>query len=234
MKLLIIFSYDGSKFYGFQRQKDKRNVQGTIEEALSKIYSKEIQIKGAGRTDRGVHAKNQAAHFVVPYKVSGLKRKLNSYLNDIKIKRVKTVEDDFHARHSVKSKTYIYKIALNGNKNSNYFYNLKYSVDIDKMKKVANYFVGTHDFKNFVSGKRDDYTSTIFSIKFKKKRNILTIAFKGVGFYRYMVRNLVGALIAVGRGKVNEQDILYALNCQENMQFPTAPPNGLYLRNIEY
>lgn len=234
MKLLIIFSYDGSKFYGFQRQNDKRNVQGTIEDALKKIYKRDVLIKGAGRTDRGVHANNQAAHFDVPYKVSHLKRILNRSLKDIKIKQVKKVEDAFHARHSVKSKTYVYKIGLKGNKNSNYFYNLKYSVDIDRMKKAANYFVGTHDFKNFVSGKRDDYTSIIFSIRFKKRRNVLTITFEGIGFYRYMVRNLVGALIAVGRGKVNEQDILNALDCQGSRQFPTAPPNGLYLRNIEY
>lgn len=234
MKLLIIFSYDGSKFYGFQRQNDKRSVQGTIEDALRTIYKREILIKGAGRTDRGVHASSQAAHFEVPYKVCHLKKMLNRTLNDIKIKQVRKVSDDFHARHSVKSKTYVYKIALKGNKNSNYYYNLKYSVDIDKMKKAANYFVGTHDFKNFVSGKRDDYTSAIFSIKFKKKQNVLTITFEGIGFYRYMVRNLVGALIAVGRGKVNEKDILNALNCQESRQFPTAPPNGLYLRNIEY
>ena len=108
MKYLLTISYDGSKFNGFQRQKNVKNIQGEIEKKLSDFFGKELVIKGAGRTDRGVHAICQKAHFETNKKINGLKKYLNKELEDIKIKKITKVSDNFHARHSVTFKdTYI-------------------------------------------------------------------------------------------------------------------------------
>ncbi len=235
MKLLLKFSYDGSKFYGFQRQKKERSVQKDIEEALSKIYNEDIVIKGAGRTDRGVHAINQYAHYDVKKDIKGLKSMLNKLLSDIKIKKVSIVSDDFHARYSPKKKIYIYKISYDETKDSNYYLILKKRLDVNLLKKTSKLFIGTHNFKNFVSGVRDNYETTIFNITFKERKNSLIITFEGIGFYRYMIRNLVGALIDVDKSKVTNKDIKDMLdNPDVEKQLSTAKSEGLYLKDIKY
>lgn len=234
MRLMIEFSYDGSKFHGFQRQNNCRSVQGDIENTLSIIYNTNIEIKGAGRTDVGVHAFGQTATFDVNYHVSGLKKQLNSLLKDIKIKKIFKVDDSFHARFSAKGKIYIYKIKLESKAQSPYFISL-YNVDIKKMKEVAKLFVGKHDFSNFASGEKENFETFIYSIKFIKRSNFLYIKFKGAGFYRYMVRNLVGAMIDVGRGKRKIEEVKEAIeNPDIKKQFSTALPNGLYLSKVLY
>lgn len=235
MKYLMIISYDGSKFYGFQRQKNLRNVQGELEENLSKILKEEILIKGAGRTDRMVHATYQGVHFETAKDVTNLKKKLNNVLIDIRVKKIQKVSDDFHARHSVKDKTYLYKIDLVGNKDNNYYTYIKNKLDIKKIKDASKLFLGTHDFHNFVAGERDNYISTILKINIYKFNGVLYLKFKGVGFYRYMVRNLVGALIEVGKGKVDKKVINDMLEKPEvEKRLPTSSPNGLYLVKIRY
>ena len=238
MRYLIKFSYDGTLFKGFQRQKDFKSVQGTLESVLSKYFNEEILIKGTGRTDAGVHALCQGAHFDIAKKVTSSDLAyINEMLNgDIIIKKIKRVPDDFHARFNAVEKTYVYKIYL-GKDNSKigYYYQINYDLDLKKMKDVAKILVGTHDFHNFVSGNRDDYHSTIFSIKIKKKKNTIVITFKGVGFYRYMVRHLVGAILDVGRNKASIEDVKNMLN---NPSVPknlsVVPADGLYLVDIKY
>ena len=234
MIYLLIFSYDGSKFNGFQRQNSERSVQKDIEVSISKYFKENIVIKGAGRTDKGVHAYMQCAHFECSHDISGLKKYLNKDLNDIKIKAIKKVNDDFHARHSVKEKTYIYKISLFKELDKNYYLNIYANLDIKKMREASKLFIGTHDFKNFVSGERLDYTSTIFDIKITKIFNKIYIKYTGIGFYRYMVRNLTGALIDIGKNKCSFKDIEEMLELITEKRLPTAPPNGLYLKNIKY
>ncbi len=235
MKYMMVLAYDGSKFNGFQRQKNAPSIQGSIERALSKILKEDIQVKGAGRTDRGVHAKYQVVHFITNKNVSNIKSSLNEQLENIKVKKIKPVNDDFHARHSVLSKTYLYKIDLSNKKDSNYYLNVKNTLDINKMKKASKLFLGTHDFKNFVAGEREDYHSHIKSIKITKFNNVLYIKFIGVGFYRYMVRNLVGALLEVGKGKVEINTIKDMLdNPEKEKRLTTVSPNGLYLIKIKY
>ena len=187
MKYMMVISYDGSKFHGFQRQNNIRNVQGYIEENLSKILNEKIIIKGSGRTDAGVHAYYQVVHFETNKDIHHLKNKLNNILEDIKIKKIKKVDINFHARHSVKSKIYLYKIDLSNKRDSNYYLKVNYKIDINKMKDVSKVFIGTHDFENFVAGIREDYTSTINKIKIYRFNKKLYIKFKGYGFYRYMV-----------------------------------------------
>ncbi len=234
MRILIEFRYDGSMFSGFQRQNKDRSVQKDIEDTLASIYGEKIDIKGAGRTDAGVHALGQTATFDVPYYIEQLKDILNEKLSDIEIKKLKVVDDDFHARFSAIGKVYLYKIKLNSKGKSPYYICLK-DIDIDKMKEVANVFVGTHNFKNFVSGERDNYETVIKSIKFYKVFNYMTIRFEGAGFYRYMVRNLVGAMIDAGKGKVTVDEVKSMLDHPEqHKQLSTALPNGLYLYKVLY
>ena len=239
MRYLIKFSYDGTKFHGFQRQNDVKNVQGTLEHVLSDVLESDIVIKGAGRTDAGVHAITQCAHFDVDRKIKKediniINRLLNG---EIKIKKWQVVNSNFHARHDVKRKKYVYKLNIGefDKDKEGYYYQIKYKLDFSLMKRVMKLYVGTHDFRNFVSGPRIDYTTTIYKTRIKRNGNIILFEFVGIGFYRYMVRHLVGAILDVGRGKAKVVDVERML---ENPLIITSlsvvPADGLYLVDIKY
>ena len=238
MRYLIKFSYDGTLFHGFQRQKNVKNVQGLLEQTLSGYFGQDILIKGSGRTDAGVHAKCQCAHFDTSKKVTWKDIKcINKILNgEIVINNLKLVDNNFHARHDVKKKTYVYKVNTGKYKSkyNGYYYQIKYDFDIKGMKKASKLLVGTYDYHNFVSGYRDDYTSTIYKIKIKKYGDILTFKFVGIGFYRYMVRHLVGALLDVGKGKIDIHVIENMLDKDINKTLSVVPADGLYLEKIWY
>ena len=239
MSYVIEIAYDGSKFYGFQRLNEKMSVQKALEDALTIINKQSVEVKGAGRTDRGVHANGQCVSFKldIDIDVNGLKRALNSLVKPyIYVKDVWEVNDDFHARFSVVKKKYIYKINL-GEFNpqiEDYVYQSEYKLDIEKMRKVADLYLGVHDFHNFVSGEREDSTCIVYDIKFNQDGDILNIEFEGKSFYRYMVRNLVGAMIEVARGKISIDYVREMLESKEEKTTFTAPANGLYLDFIEY
>ena len=234
MKYLLTFAYNGSKFKGFERQKNVRTIQGDIEKTLSSIYNETIVIKGAGRTDAGVHALGQTAHFESDKKIKHLKYKLNKQLKNIYILKIKEVSDDFHARYSVKKKVYCYVLKINHLNKSPYYLGVK-NIDINKMKELSKIFIGSHDFHNFVSGKRDDYQTYIYDIKFYHFGSFLIIKFIGTGFYRYMVRKLVGALIAYSKNKVTYNEVNLMLQ-EPNIskELPTVISNGLYLIKVIY
>lgn len=239
MRYLIKFSYDGTCFHGFQRQNNVKSVQGTLEKVLSDYFNKEIVIKGSGRTDAGVHAKCQCAHFDIDEVINKKNiRIINKLLNkEIVINKCRLVNNNFHARHDVKKKTYVYKIN-NGrykSKYEGYYYQIKYNLDIKKMRKISKVFVGVHDYRNFVSGYRDNYESVIYDIKIIKIGDVIKFKFVGAGFYRYMVRHLVGAILDVGKGKV-EIDILKEMidNKEFTKKLSVVPACGLYLTNIKY
>lgn len=236
MRYLIRFSYDGTKFHGFQRQNDVRNVQGTLENVLSNVLKENVLIKGSGRTDAGVHAHDQCAHFDYSDKISFKDIEKINYLlgKDIVINKCVLVNDLFHARYDVKKKMYVYKINNGKYKNEydGYYYQSKCNYDIKKMKKASKLLIGTHDYHNFVSGYRDDYTSTIYKISIKKRGDIIILKFIGIGFYRYMVRHLVGALLDVGKGKVDVHVIENMLEKDINKTLSVVPADGLYLEKI--
>ena len=238
MRIKIIFSYDGSKFCGLQRQKNGRSVQKEIENALFTIYHEEILIKAAGRTDAGVHANGQVAHFDVKDIDNDLLKKLNDILlPDIYIKSLNKVRDTFHARHDAKKKEYIYKINVGPFKAAlnDYMLQPRFKIDIKLLKEASKAFIGEHDFRNFVAGERNDYISTVESIKFKKIFDTLEIHFIGRGFYRYMVRNMVGALLEVAKCNIYPDTIQKMIDRPTiRKQLPTAPPQGLYLNKIWY
>lgn len=239
MRYLITFSYDGSHFHGFQRLKNQKSIQGTLEKILSNYLNENILIEGSGRTDAFVHAMNQCATFNT-HKL--LTRKdilnLNKLLNkEIKIKRIKKVPSSFHARYSAKGKVYVYKI-YNGKlpkDKENYYLEVSYKLDINKMKKCAKILEGRHDYHNFVSGKRDDYHTVIKRIKIKKIGKYIYLIFDGVGFYRYMVRHLVGAILDVGRNHASIKDIVNMLNYPEKEKnLSVSPAQGLYLIKVKF
>ena len=239
MNYVIKIAYDGSKFFGFQRLNVETSVQKVLEDALTIINKQSVEVKGAGRTDRGVHAYGQCVSFKLDINidVDGLKKALNSLVKPyIFVKDVKVVSEDFHARFSVIKKKYLYKINL-GEFNpllEDYVYQSDYKLDIDKMKEVANLYIGVHNFHNFVSGDREDSTGIIYNIKFDYDDDILNIEFEGKSFYRYMVRNLVGMMIEVGRGKADISTVYEMLESNEKIEGYTAPACGLYLKNIDY
>lgn len=240
MRYLIKFSYDGSKFYGFQRLNDKISVQKTIEDSLLVIHKKPTPIKGAGRTDIGVHAIGQCAHFDLDIEipVDRLKTAINSIVHPyIHISDCNVVNDDFHARFSVKRKKYVYKIWCGSYDPKKYDYYLMYNkkLDVDKLKECAKIFIGKHNFHNFVSGDRDNYDMDIENIEVIDKNEEVQIVFTGKSFYRYMVRNLVGSMLDYNEEKC---DILLLGRMIEdenfNYQLSCASAKGLYLEGVYY
>ena len=189
-----------------------------------------------------MHGINAKAHFDSDSEIdiNKLKHSLNKLINDdIYIKKIEKVPDDFHARFNVIKKEYIYKINI-GEYNvfdRNYIYQYNKKLDVKKMKKASKILIGTHNFKSFTKTdiKEKDYVRTIYNIKFELKNNILEIKFIGNGFLRYMVRNLVGTLIEVGSDKKGIDQVKEIL-LSENREKAgiTAPPEGLYLKNVKY
>lgn len=240
MRYFMKVSYDGSHFEGFQRLNNGHGVQNEIERVLSLIAGKNIEIKGAGRTDAGVHALNQCLSFDMDLDME--EEKLKYVMNRglcpyVAVSLVKKVSSDFHARFSVLNKTYQYKI-YQGEKNpllKDYAYCFSKCLDIDKMRKASKLFESTHDFRNFVSGQRDNYVTDIEQIDIIKEGDFLLINVKGNSFYRYMVRSIVGALIEIGLGNISIEELSSAIKHFEiEKRFFIAPACGLYLKDIEY
>lgn len=245
MRYLITFSYDGSKFKGYQKQPRLKTVQGEIEKALKELSDKDISISGSGRTDAGVHALNQKAHFDLDMNITcdKLQKALNSFLSDyIYIKKVEEVGDDFHARFNVSAKEYIYKINMGEYSpiEKDYIYQYNKKLDLVEMERALKYLEGTHDFKSFSKAdeEKEDFTRTIIQtnlIRNVKDVNRFIISFLGTGFLRYQVRNMVGLLIEIGEGKRKSEDILYILEAKDRRKAGiTAPPEGLYLKDVFY
>ena len=240
MRYLISISYDGTLFYGFERQKNKRTIQGEIEKVLTLINKKKVEIKGAGRTDRGVHAYDQKAHFDLDQNVpiERLLKAINSRLpSDIRINSIEVVDKEFHARFNCIRKTYKYYINTNEYDimKNNYLYNYNKELNIENMIEASKYLLGPHDFEVFVSGPRENYDSIIESIDIKDNNGLLEFTFVGKSFYRYMVRNLMGALLLVGEGKCEPINVKEMLDKKQNIfHFKTVPACGLYLMKVEY
>lgn len=246
MRYMMIFSYDGSNFFGYQKQPKKRTVQKCIEDVLKQINGdKRVLLHASGRTDAGVHALNQKAHFDMDNKidVERLRHSINSLLpSDIYVKRVEVVKDDFHARFSALGKEYIYKINMGDYSpiDRNYIYQYNKKLDIPAMERALKFFEGEHNFKSFTKADTEitDYIRTISMASLERDNkdvNKITISFVGTGFLRYMVRNMVGFVIEVGEGKRNPEDVIDILKKEDRIYAgKTAPANGLYLKNVFY
>lgn len=241
IKLLI--EYDGTCFSGWQRQNNGRTVQQEIEKVLAKIMKRPVKIHGAGRTDAGVHALGQVASFKenIPVPVDKIPFALNSILpEDISIIKASEVEEDFHARYSAKGKRYIYQI-YNGPLRSplqrNYSYFVSQPLDVNKMQESTQYFLGTHDFKGFMTARSSvqNTVRTLYKLDVYFDENLIKIEVEGNGFLYNMVRIIVGTLIKVGKGKISPKEIerIIASGIRENAG-PTTPAQGLYLAEVFY
>ena len=243
MRYKVTLAYDGNHYAGFQSQINAKTIQDEIEKVLKRIYKKDIRIIMASRTDAGVHAKEQVFHFDVDKDndVYKLKGSFNGLLpSDIHVLDVKKVKESFHARFSVKSKTYEYLINigeydvfLNG-----YAYQCFYDLDIEKMKECSKLFLGKHDFSSFNTStykEKPDQTRTISEFKIIKKGDILKIRITGDGFMRNMVRIIVGTLIDVARGQKTIKEVKDMLkNPSKSTKRYNISPSGLYLTKIRY
>lgn len=246
MRYFITFAYDGSKYKGYQKQPRVKTVQGELEKVLTTINDDEkVEVHASGRTDAGVHALNQKAHFDLKVNIEpeNLKRALNSLLpKDIYVKKAEIVSDDFHARFDVKAKEYIYKINM-GDYNpleKDYVYQYNKRLDVREMERALKYLEGTHNFKSFTKAddEHESYVRTIVQtnlIRDLRDINKITISFLGTGFMRYMVRNMVGVLIEIGEGKLKSDDIIRIIEAEDRTKAgKTANPEGLYLKDVFY
>lgn len=240
MRYRLSVSYDGSKLYGFQRLNGHKTVQGELERVLTKINKTVVVIKGAGRTDRGVHAYDQSVSFDLNVNIepNRLVDAINSAIDSsIHVNKAEIVNDEFHARFDVKTKTYEYIINMGEYDPiiNDYVYNYNRELNIKLMKRAAKYLVGLHNYEAFTSGERESYNSIIYRLSIKKERELLRIRFTGKSFYRYMVRNMVGALILAGTGKMAPFGIREMLDSHTNIyNYVTVPASGLYLLNVKY
>ncbi|MBQ2138044.1 MAG: tRNA pseudouridine(38-40) synthase TruA [Erysipelotrichaceae bacterium] len=243
MRYKVILAYDGRNYAGFQSQKNATAIQDVVEGAIERVFSEKIRIIMSSRTAAGVHAYGQVFHFDTDKeKDEGkLKFSLNSLLpDDIHVVEVKKVSRDFHARYSVKKKTYEYLINL-----GEYDVFLKgrafqcfYKLDVDLMKEGAKLFLGEHDFSSFNTSSLKEYHNQVRNItefSITRKKDILKIRVTSSGFLRNMVRIMVGTLIDLGRGKKSLDDIKDMLEhpCKSTRRY-NADPNGLYLVKIFY
>lgn len=243
MRYKMIFSYDGTLFSGYQVQPKKRTVQEELEKAATYINAKKnTSIISSGRTDKGVHAKNQVAHFDLDITITDykLKRAFNSLLpEDIHVIYVEKVSPNFHARYMAASKEYVYTMNI-GEYNPierNYIYQYNREIDIDKMKEAISFFQGTHDFRAFISSedKRENTTRKITVADIIVNNNIIKFKFIANGFMKYQVRNMVGVLLEIGENKKNIEDIKkLLLRKDRKIAIKTAPPEGLCLMAVNY
>jgi tRNA pseudouridine38-40 synthase len=240
MRYKAIVSYDGTIFHGFQTQMNAIGIQDVIEKAFLLMTRQKIKIQSAGRTDKGVHALNQVFHFDTDILidentwVKGLNLRLPL---DIQIKKVKKVNDNFHARHSAKSKIYRYVLA----KEESTPFTKNYEVyipnlNIDDMVLASKKFEGTHDFKGFCQYVLNKPTvKTIYEVKFKETKKHYIFEFHGNSFLKYMVRSMMGTLIQIGLGKKDIQIIDQIFETKERiLAGKTAESRGLFLVKINY
>lgn len=245
-KYKMTLSYDGTQYSGWQTQPNATSIQSLIENALLTILRQKTSIVGAGRTDAGVHAKGQVAHFKAPptLNLDLLFRSMNGILpTDIRLLKVEPAAIDFHARYSALSKEYHYHIhldkALDPFKRL-YVYHHPYPLNVDAMHQACALFTGSHDFTSFANeaskgSAAKNPVRTLHRLEIYPEIGGLRLEFEGDGFLYKMVRNITGALIEVGRGKLPlaQIPILFDLKDRRKACF-AVPPRGLFLMKVNY
>ena len=226
-------SYDGTDFHGWQRQPDKRTVQGILEDSLAKITQNKIHVAGAGRTDAGVHAQAQVASFKARLSLDEeeLFRALNSVLpQDVRVVSLAKIDPDFHARKSARSKVYQYRIC-----NSPFIspFLIRYvlhwppPLNLNSMKEAASLFIREADFTAFSSNRLLDPVRKVSRSEISQKGNEIIYTVESNGFLRYMVRTMMGTLLEIGKGKMEPQQIDEIFRRKrETWQGPPLRPKG--------
>lgn len=240
----LTIEYDGTDYLGWQVQPNGKTIQGVLEECLKRITGEEVHVIGSGRTDAGVHALAQVAHFKTksPIDLNSLQRALNSLLpKDILIKRVEEVDSDFHARKKAIRKLYEYRIfnrPLQSVFQRHYSWHIPQKLNQEAMAKAAHFLVGEHDFSSFKSSGTPTRSTIrrVFRVGWKRDRGgILRFEIEASGFLKQMVRTIVGTLVEVGKGKITPEEFQEILLSRDRRKAgPTAPAHGLFLKEVKY
>lgn len=239
----LIIEFDGSNFCGWQRQPQGRTVQKVVETAIFKATGENIMINGSSRTDAGVHAREMVANFFTNSTIPGdkFREAINTRLpEDVSIVKSEEVDKEFHARYSSKGKTYSYTIVNRYERLSlghQYLYHYRYELDINAMRKACKYFIGSHDFRAFMSPGSSIKTTVrnIQELYIQQNKDEIKIFITADGFLYNMVRIIVGTLLKVGNGKLeaeNIEDIIIEGNRKRAGM--CVPPNGLILEKVFY
>jgi len=241
----ILIEYVGTLFVGWQIQKKGNSVQKTIQSSLSKLLKQKIKLYGSGRTDAGVHALEQSAHFDVKNKIQNIEKlikSLNFFLNKkmISVINIKKKNINFHARHSAKERSYIYLIQNRFSPsiiNKDRGWHIRKKLDLKLIKKGSKKLIGTHDFTTFRASNCSAKSPVrkINEIAITKSKNIIKLKFKSKSFLKNQVRSMVGCLKYLGEKKWNLKKFEYILKKKDRkMVAPPAPACGLYLEKIIY
>ena len=239
----LIIEYDGTNYGGWQKQKNNKTIQESIEKAIYKVTGEEVTLFGSSRTDAGVHARGMVANFETSSRIpeEKFREAINGKLpDDIAIINSQEVDKEFHARYCSKGKTYSYSIINRYEKvaiGKQYSYHIREVLDVEKMNEACRYFVGTHDFRAFRTAGSSVKTSirTVSELYIENNYDELKIYITADGFLYNMVRIIVGTLIEVGKGKIEPdtiEDIILSLD--RTRSGPCVPPNGLILEKVYY
>jgi tRNA pseudouridine38-40 synthase len=240
----LIIEYDGTRYFGWQRQVEKPTIQAEIERVLSRITQQPVILKGSGRTDAGVHALGQTANFHCETRLNSktIQHALNSLLPaDIVIRDCSEVPDGFHARYDVLFKTYQYQILnhpIPSAMERDFSWHIQKPLNVQAMREAICSLKGTHDFKAF-EGVGSPRTHTVRTIDrteiIENGKGIWRILIKGDGFLRFMVRNIVGTLVRIGMGKMPSEEMKCILQSRDRARAgETAPARGLFLVEVLY
>ena len=240
----LVIEYDGGAYCGWQRQINGLSIQQVLEESIGRITGEEVRVIGSGRTDAGVHALGQVAHF---HTASALAERnilmgMNCLLPpDIAVIECTEVPLAFHARFDVRSKSYLYRVCNRPARSAlerNYSWFVWEPLDLGMMEEVIPLFVGVHDFSSFCSTAADgeDRVRTILNLTAARDPSgMVEITAEADGFLRYMVRTIVGTLIDCGRGKYTRQEVAAILAARDRRKAGlTAPAHGLFLKEVKY
>lgn len=239
--LKLTIQYDGTHYAGWQIQPHKKTIQGLIQDVLRRVTQEKVDVIGASRTDAGVHALGQVAHFKTRSKISCDKFliALNGLLpEDISVTDVREVRPSFHAQKGAKKKTYRYLIWNRCYRSAllkDRAWHVWAPLDLKAMRRAARLLIGRHDFAAFRGRLSDTKTSVRTVYEIRIEGSPLQITVTGNGFLKYMVRNIVGTLVEVGKGRFRPQDVRTILRSKDRKKAgATAPACGLYLVSIEY
>ena len=241
--LKLTIAYDGTEFHGWQIQPHLPTVQGTLKEALEKLFNHPVQVTGSGRTDAGVHAHGQVANVETTRSIDtgAVLRGVNALLPvQIRALNVEEVSPEFHARRSARSKTYEYRVwrqQIVSPFEARYVYGFRYPLDAVAVDEASLSFIGTHDFTSFCATATEiqDRVRTIFEAGWHRNSNEWVFRIKGNGFLQYMVRTIVGTLVYVGTGKLKPSDIPAIFEARDRrLAGPCVPACGLHLLCVDY
>jgi tRNA pseudouridine38-40 synthase len=241
--VMIVCEYDGTAYHGWQRQPNGISIQEVLEEKIGIITQEKVRVTASGRTDAGVHALNQVANFRMKSAIGcqNLLKGINSLLpEDIVVKVLQDADDEFHARYSAKSKIYVYRIFNNPVRSAlyrNYSWHLRVPLDLGAMGRAAKFLEGTHDFSSFCAAGSDaeGRVRTVTATSVEMEDSMLRFTIEANGFLRYMVRNIVGLLVDVGKGIIPPTGVREIMDAMDRTRAGiTAPPQGLFLKEVRY